>query len=272
MLVRPDWQSFRLGATLRFPLHGGRLSGPNVTRSGGLDLPGDVVLPWELELGAALQVGPRPLNPPWIDPHAQEEALHRSFLLRRRQRERDELAELARIGDPAARAAREKEIIASEAARQEQEALDEARISRSLEDDRRARAENWPREHLLLTLELLVTGSVGQGVSLQDFLGQNQPGAAVQVGSSGASVNYSPRAGVETEPIPGRLHTRAGTYYEPNRLGTEVGRQHFTFGADVKVLSTTWFGLVPRVTYKAQTYADLSPRYQSVSVGIGVWH
>ncbi len=131
-----------------------------------------------------------------------------------------------------------------------------------------------------MTLELLVTGAVGQGVSLQSFLGQNvgcsndPPSASIcpPVGASGASVNYSPRAGVETEPIPGRLHTRAGTYYEPNRLGTEVGRQHFTFGADVKVFSTTWFGLVPRVTYKAQAYADLSPRYQSVSAGIGVWH
>jgi hypothetical protein len=26
------------------------------------------------------------------------------------------------------------------------------------------------------------------------------------------------------------------------------------------------------VTYKAQTYADFSPRYQSVSLGVGVWH
>jgi hypothetical protein len=117
---------------------------------------------------------------------------------------------------------------------------------------------------------------VSNGVCLQGFLGQNQPDeiqlGTTNVGSSGASVNYSPRAGVETEPIPDRLHTRAGTYYEPSRLGHGVGRQHFTFGADVKVLTTTWFGLVPKVTYKAQTYADLSPRYQSVSVGIGVWH
>lgn len=271
VLVRPDWQSFRLGLTMRFPVHGGRLLGPNVTQAGGLDLPDDVVLPWELELGAAIQVGPRPLNPPWIDPHAQEETLHRSFLLRRRRRERDDLAELARIGDPATRMARQKEIVADEAARQQQEEVDEARIARTLQDDRRARAQNWPREHLLLTMELLVTGAVGQGVSLQSFLGQNQPGGATTVGSSGASVNYSPRAGVETEPIPGRMHTRAGSYYEPNRFGTEVGRQHFTFGADVKVFSTTWFGLVPRTTYKAQAYADFSPRYQSVSAGVGVW-
>jgi hypothetical protein len=112
-------------------------------------------------------------------------------------------------------------------------------------------------------------------VSLQGFLGQNQPdeiaGGTTVVGSSGAAVNFSPRAGVETEPIPGRMHTRAGTYYEPRRLGG-VGRQHFTFGADLRLFSTTWFGLVPKVTYKAQTYADFSPRYQSVSLGLGVWH
>lgn len=275
-LVRPDWQSFRLGATFRFPVHGGGLLGGGSTQPGGLDLPSDVVLPWEIELGAAIQVGPRPLNPPWIDPDEQEWALHHSFVLRRRERKAREVAELARLGDPAERAARKREIDAEEAARVTQEEKDEARIRKGLSTERRDRAWNWPREHVLLTLELLVTGSVANAVGLQGFLGQNQAdeiqNGTTVIGSSGATVNFSPRAGVETEPWPGRLHTRAGTYYEPNRLGRGVGRQHFTFGADVKLFSFDWWGLLPKTTYKAQTYADLSPRYQSVSVGIGVWH
>ncbi len=275
VLIRPDWQSFRLGATVRLPVHGGRL-GAGVPHPGGLDLPDDVVLPWEVELGAAVQVGPRPLNPPWIDPHDQEEALHRSFSRRRREREAREIAELARIGDPAERDERKHAIDKEETAKVAQEHADEARIAKGLETDRRDRAWNWPREHVLLTLELLITGPVANAVSLQGFLGQNQPdeitAGTTVVGSSGASTNFSPRAGVETEPIPGLMHTRAGTYYEPSRLGHPVGRQHFTFGADVRLFSTTWFGLVPKVTYKAQTYADFSPRYQSVSLGIGVWH
>jgi hypothetical protein len=272
-LVRPDWQSFRIGATLRLPVHGGPLTS-TATRSGGLYLPDDVVLPWELEVGAAVQVGPRPLNPSFVDPHVQEAALHRSFVHRRELREARARAELASIGDPLARAVRERALAVEEAARLEKDAEEEDHVREGLEVERRARAVNWPREHLLLTMELLVTGAVPGGVGLQGFLGQNEADEAAnaKVGSSGASVNYSPRFGVETEPIPGRMHTRAGSYYEPSRIGNAVGRQHFTFGADVRLFSTTWFGLVSRVTYRAQAYADLSPRYQSVSAGIGVWH
>src|SRR5262249_54372942 len=151
---------------------------------------------------------------------------------------------LASIGDILERAKRKRVIDEEEAARVAQERADEARIARGLETDRRDRAWNWPREHVLLALELLVTGPVANGVGLQGFLGQNQPDVApgtTVIGSSGASVNVSPRAGVETEPVPGRLHTRAGTYYEPSRLGRGVGRQHFTFGVDVRLFTTTWF-------------------------------
>jgi hypothetical protein len=45
VLVRPDWQSFRLGATFRLPVHGGRLLGGMATMAGDLNLPYDVVLP-----------------------------------------------------------------------------------------------------------------------------------------------------------------------------------------------------------------------------------
>ena len=85
-------------------------------------------------------------------------------------------------------------------------------------------------------------------------------------------MNFSPRFGVEGEPIPDRVHTRFGWYYEPSRFGAPVGRQHFCFGADVKTLKTTWFGLVPEIIYKLQASLDLAPRYQSFSVGVGVWH
>jgi hypothetical protein len=279
-LVRPDWQSFRLGATVRLPVHGGALLGGDLTRnaageltSGGLVLPEDVVLPWELELGAAVQVGPRPLNPKWIDPRDQEAALHASFLKRRREREAAEAEELAGISDPVAWEARRQAIDADEAARRAQEDADEARIRRGLEDERRARYWNWPRPHLLLTLELLVTGPVSNGVGIARFLAQSQAmGEMSVIGSSGGSVNFSPRFGVETEPIPGIMHSRAGSYYEPARLTGGVGRQHFTFGADVRLFTTTFFGLFPPTTYKAQAYADFSPRYQSVSIGLGVWH
>jgi hypothetical protein len=280
VLVRPDWQSFRVGATVRLPVHGGELVGTSATTpagvktAAGLVLPGDVVLPWEIEVGGAVQVGPRPLNPAWIDPHVQEAALHTSFLLKRQERFGRRAAELATLPDAAAREARRRAIEVEEAARVAQDALDEQRLVKVLEADRRARAGNWPRQHLLLTVELLMTGAVADGVSLSRFLGQRAAAAGDTsvVGTAGGSVSFSPRFGVETEPVPGWMHTRAGSYYEPSRLGDRVGRQHFTFGADLKLFTTTLWGLLPATTLKAQAYADFSPRYQSVSAGVGVWH
>jgi hypothetical protein len=74
------------------------------------------------------------------------------------------------------------------------------------------------------------------------------------------------------------VHTRFGSYYEPRRLKVSgpnitegVGRQHFTFGADLRVLTTTFWGLVPEITYTLQGSVDIAPRYESFSVGIGNW-
>ncbi|WP_433936842.1 hypothetical protein AB3662_19460 [Sorangium cellulosum] len=282
VLIRPDWASYRLGATFRLPVNGGRLLGEGVVvdrgvrRAGGLILPNEVVLPWEIELGLAVQVGPRPLNPAWINPRAQERELHEMIARRRSEREARREFELRAIADPEERAARER---AFSAERARERAADERELAAGpdiLERERRARYWNWPREHLLITAELLVTGAVANGVSLEHFLAQNQPGSDRGDSTSGAHVSFSPRFGIETEPIPGRVHTRFGSYYEPNRFGRlgsgRVGRQHFTFGADLRVLSTTFWGLLPEVAYTLQASMDFAPRYDSVSAGIGVWH
>ncbi|WP_434048034.1 MULTISPECIES: hypothetical protein [Sorangium] len=282
VLIRPDWASYRLGATFRLPVNGGRLLGEGVVvdrgvrRAGGLILPNEVVLPWEIELGLAVQVGPRPLNPAWINPRDQERELREMIARRRSEREARREFELRAIADPEERAARER---AFSAERARERAADERELAAGpdiLERERRARYWNWPREHLLITAELLVTGAVANGVSLEHFLAQNRPGSDRGDPTSGAHVSFSPRFGIETEPIPGRVHTRFGSYYEPNRFGRlgsgRVGRQHFTFGADLRVLSTTFWGLFPEVAYTLQASMDFAPRYDSVSAGIGVWH
>ncbi|MGK4004972.1 hypothetical protein WMF31_20250 [Sorangium sp. So ce1036] len=278
VLVRPDWASYRLGATFRWPVNGGRLLGAGVTRDergvrhgGGLVLPNEVVLPWELEVGLAVQVGPRPLNPAWIDPRAQERELRQAIARRRAAREARRAAELRGIDDPEERAARARAFAQERAREDAADARELAAGPAVLKRERRARYWNWPREHLLITAELLVTGDVSSGVSLTRFLAQNQPGSASVVGTSGAHVSFSPRFGIETEPIPGRVHTRFGSYYEPNRRG-HVGRQHFTFGADVRVLSTSLWGLIPETAFTLQASMDFAPRYDSVSAGIGIWH
>jgi len=280
-LVRPDWESYRFGATLRLPVIARDVSGADrqagadgVKRVGGLVLPDDAVLPWELELGMAVQVGPRPLNPAWTDPTVQEDALREALEERRKQRARKNRQQLSRVDDLEERAVRRGEQLRQEPRLRTREEQELERDIERAEAGRRARYDNWPRERILVTVDLLVSGATGDGVSLEQFLGQNQRSASSRsvVGDAGAEINWSPRFGIETEPVPDLLATRFGSYYEPTRFSGPVGRQHFTFGADLRLFSTTFWGLVPKVTYKMQASADIAPRYQSVSGGIGVWH
>lgn len=287
-LIRPDWKSFRIGATFRLPVDAGELGSPQtkvaasgIRRAGGLILPERVVWPWELEVGLAVQVGPRPLNPQWINPHDQEEQLANLQSMERGRRESARRLELASIADPSERRLRAKEHEEARVREVDDDRREFEKAAKALQKERQARYSNWPREMLLVTAELLVIGNVPLGVGLEGFLGQNStqeniPGGGV--GSSGADINFSPRFGIETEPIPGLVHTRLGSYYEPRRLkltsadqAQGVGRQHFTFGADLRVLTTTFWGLIPEITYTLQASVDLAPRYESFSVGIGNW-
>ena len=278
-LARPAFYPFRLGATLRFPVVAELIGEEDtievggVKRAGGLVLPNRVVLPWELEVGVAFQIGSRPLNPAWLDPHDQEAPVRRAIEARRADRRAAQRATLLAIKDPAAREERARAIEADERLAVEEDKRAFEREARALKKQRRRRYWSWPRERVLLTAEILVTGAVGRGVSLETFLGQNEEAYAGQgsaIGTSGKRVNFSPRFGIEAEPILNLVQTRLGSYYEPNRFGG-VGRQHFTFGADLRLGPSTWWGLTPEVIYKLQASIDLSPRYESVSFGIGTW-
>ncbi|MCK6586641.1 MAG: hypothetical protein L6Q76_03545 [Polyangiaceae bacterium] len=279
LLVRPAFRPFRLGATFRFPVEAELIGEAppvevgGVQTAGGLVLPNRVVLPWELEVGVAFQIGSRPLNPAWIDPRDQEAPVRRAIDARRAARRAAQRAELSAIDDAALRALRARAIEADERLAAEEDDRAFERAKRALKRQRRQRYWTWPRPRVLLTAEVLVTGAVSGGVSLEAFLGQNQEayaGRGSAVGTSGQSVNFSPRFGIETEPILNWVQTRLGSYYEPNRFGG-VGRQHFTFGADLRLGPSTWWGLVPEIIYKLQASVDLSPRYESVSFGIGIW-
>lgn len=277
-LVRPNWLPFRVGATFRFPVNGAALGNPgtvgpdNVRRAGGFSLPKQITLPWELEVGFAFQAGPRPLNPAWIDPVADEEPVVERVESHRRGRALSALRE-ERSLPPEERAAYRvrAELVERQLRRHEDAWL--AHEKRYLRDQRLGRFEAWPRQRILVTGALLVSGAVSEGVSIERFLAQNVPGQdrGKVIGTSGASVNFSPRVGLEAEPVENLVLTRVGSYYEPNRFG-RVGRQHFTFGGDLRLFSTTFWGLVPKVTYSLSTAIDLAPRYESVSASIGVWH
>jgi hypothetical protein len=272
VLVRPDYQPWRIGATFRSAVDGAirqegavRVDEAGARRAAGLAIPESVHMPWEMQAGFAIQVGPRPLNPKWIDPAEQEHAARREVEKARRSRAAAHAAELDGLADPAARAARAARIDRDEQYLQREE---ERRLDK-LEDDmlaeRRARYWNWPREYVLLVADALVTGPSTNAVSLESFLSQTELRA-------GDRATVTPRLGLEGEPVVGVLKTRIGTYVEPSRFAGHASRQHFTFGFDVRVFEFKGWGILSPATYRLSGVADLAPRYENIGVSFGAWH
>src|SRR5262249_5905979 len=81
-------QPFRIGLAARMPVQSGRIS---EVRAAGKTLPRQIRLPWELQAGVAFQLGDRPLNRKWINPHDVDERLRNEMLARRSARSREQL-------------------------------------------------------------------------------------------------------------------------------------------------------------------------------------
>jgi hypothetical protein len=279
VLIKPDYVPYRIGATFRFPVSA--KSTPNaavttdeegVLRAGGLAVPDHVSWPWELEVGAALSAGPRPLNPKWIDPHEQEAGLRGEIDQSRRTRSRAQELEVEGIADPKEREERRLELERMEHYIRAEEDRRIERLSEQLLEERRARFKNWPRARILVTAEVLLTGSTARGVGLQSFLRQEDV-------ASGNKVTYEPRLGIEGEPVPGFLVSRLGTYIEPSRYRepptpgkVSTSRQHFTFGFDFRTFSWNVFGLAAPTEWRISFAGDIAPRYQNLGLSIGTWH
>jgi hypothetical protein len=227
--------------------------------------PASIFLPWELELGAAIQVGPRPLNPRWLDPHEQEAHERNQIEQDRASRRAAQEAELRGIADPARMYDRASELAYQETfvRREEERRLDTAR--ESLLSERKARYANWPRERITVLVEMLVSGRSPDAVGLESFFSHQASLAGMVAGTelkrSGQRISYSPRLGLEGEPVPDRLQTRIGVHraFAFRRLA----RQHFTFGFDVKLLPWVLFGLAKDQVWRIGGVTDLAPRYQS---------
>lgn len=261
-LVMPTGQPWRIGATFRTPVSGGVVgSGRSV---GGLVLPTNIVEPWEAELGLAYQLGPRPLNPGWENPRAQEAELRTEIERDRDKRALEYAVELS-LTPQQERAAKAAEQEAQEVAlrRIEEEHLRE--VGNELRAVRKARYANWPREKILLLASALVTGPTPSSISVEGFLDQ-------RLERVGQQPTVTPRLGIEGEPLRDRMMLRAGTYVEPSRYGGGSARQHFTFGADVRLFPLEFWGLLPEATWKIGLFVDLAPRYQNAGIGLGNWH
>lgn len=279
-LWMPEGQPFRVGASLRSAVvstpnpqsrlqpnaAGDRVVG-DATTGNAFYLPDHAKMPWDLDVGAAVQLGRRPLNPRFIDPEIRNREQWRALKERARERRaralaaekdlssRGELSEDARRGIDAE--------FDSEAAADE---LAYDAIFDQTREGLRRRARAWPRHYVLVSSSLLVIGAVEDSVGVESFLQR-------VVARSGRTVGYSPRLGVESELIPRWLKIRAGSYLEPTRFALSQSRLHGTFGFDAKLLPWTVFGLFDDGTeWELSGSIDGSARYLSWGVGLGVWH
>ena len=277
VIAKPTNVPWRLGATIRAPVEaapfrlGPGLSPSGQTQAGNYVLPTKITEPWEIEAGIAYQLGPRPLNPAWVNPHEQEQDFAYDISERRRQRAALRNEELAKLSEPdtaeekAARALH-LEILAREeedARANEDRELREASIR--LREERQARYLNWPREHLLMLASVLVTGPSIDAVALEGFVDQRRE-------IVGQHVSVAPRFGVESEPIPNLVKGRAGTYFEPSRFEGTPHRQHFTVGGDLRLFTWDLFGILAKITWRASAFIDIAPRYQNFGITVGPWH
>jgi hypothetical protein len=277
-LLQPDYLPWRLGATYRAPVNAstdaGDVDADGVRRAATLAVPGEVHWPWEVELGAALSAGPRPLNPRWIDPAEQERRLREPLEAVRAERRRAFERELEAVAPGGPRHARrlawwrEEERLRGEEERRYR--VDVGQLAQ----ERRARYLNWPRPRILVVADLLITGITSGGISLRSFLEQRDV-------PSGRRVTTQPRLGLEGEPVVGLLITRVGTYLEPTRYQVHPGtsglvagaRQHFTAGVEVKLFPWNVFGTFPEgSTWRVTGVVDIAPRYENIGLSVGLWH
>lgn len=276
ILVKPRSVPFRFGATYRFPVSAAPLFARPPTdsdgrfRLGDFVLPESAFLPWELEIGTAVQFGPRPLNLPFEDPEDADDFVEDAVSRARKDREQLRERALASVPEEERDALRAKLDDEEAAYRTAEDDAAEA-VERRTEREADARAKSLARPRLLLLFSVLATGEVSRGVSFEEFLAQptDEPSTHV-IGSSGASINFSPRFGVEVEAVPRLLVLRGGGYYEPSRFD-RVGRQHGTSGLALKLFHTDFFGLLPDYDWGVELGVDLAPRYQSLSASLAVF-
>ncbi len=270
VLWRPNDQPFRLGVAIRAPVitevdskgeeyFGGDVVIGDPSGSNAFWLPRRVKRPWSADVGVAVQIGPRPLNPAWIDPVLRLREVDR-WLRRRESYRARRLAEARRFGE--AYAAAVEEDIRYERER-DRETVSHAgdRLHARLKE----RYLALPRPYVLISAALHADGRVASSVGVESFLQQ-------VVDRSGELVTISPRLGVETEPVLDWIKIRGGSYLEPTRFRGSSDRVHGTFGFDARLFNWSVFGLADEDTHwRIGGAIDASRAYLGWGVSAGVW-
>ncbi|HWO11963.1 MAG TPA: hypothetical protein VNN80_20860 [Polyangiaceae bacterium] len=273
VVFRPNLAPYRLGAAFRSAIDTqpsfSRNLLPNsdgdivVERNGAtLYLPERVSLPWDINVGAAVQLGKRPLNPisRTVDQVTEREAL--MFRVREIDREEERQRRLAEARSPSEREAVERDL-------DREERLDVERLARVRADARHALSDSFAevgRAYLLLSASLLISGRVSNAVGVESFLDQ-------QINRSGADVVLSPRVGGEAEVWENRLKARGGLYLEPTRFTTSQPRAHVTLGMDLRLFRWNVLGLWPDdFMWQVGGSMDIAERYLAWGVSIAGWY
>jgi hypothetical protein len=238
--------------------------------SNRLYLPSRVSLPWDVNVGFAAQLGPRPLNPRWVDPSLVLEPMRRYVEWRAHERER-RLRHAESLLDPLeTRRQRRKRLHQLRQELRAEAELDDSertRVERDLTRRLRQRYHEQSRFFVLVTTSLMISGSVRGAVGIESMLDRH-------VQRSGESLSLSPHLGMETELLPHWLRVRGGTYLEPSRFATndKGARMHATFGFDQKVFGWDVFGTFPEDTeWRVSGSLDAARSYLGWGIAIGNW-
>jgi hypothetical protein len=273
VVFRPNLQPYRLGAAFRTGIDTQPSFSRNLLPTGEGDilvangdrmlfLPERVSLPWDVNLGGAVQFGKRPLNPfsRTIQQVAEREAL--SFRLRQIDRSQERERRLAAAKTPSERAVVEREL-------GREERLDVERLERAYADARAALVDSFAevgRTYLLVSGSLLISGRVRDAVGVESFLDQ-------RVNRSGDDVVFSPRLGAEAEIWENRLKTRGGMYLEPTRFVTSEPRLHATLGMTLRLFRWNVFGLWPDdFMWQIGGSVDVARRYLTWGLSVAGWY
>lgn len=281
LLWKPNNRPYRVGASFRSSVtttahsgtavqpdaNGDRVVGGGPGEIDALWLPSNVTLPWDVNAGLALMLGPRRFNPMW---YHDEEGLSslRAALEQRRARRRQEAQ---RWLERARKQGQDTEAMSAalRAEDEQQLALEELELveqERRLRELLKERSAANSRLYLLLSMSLLVTGPVQNAVGVESFLGRT-------VHRSGEDIVLSPRLGLETETVPNWVKVRLGTYGEPTRSAGGNPRIHGTLGIETKVFPWNVFGLwADDSQWRISAALDVAQRYLGWGLAIGNWY
>jgi hypothetical protein len=235
-----------------------------------LYLPARVSVPWDVNVGFAAQLGPRPLNPRWLDPSIALEPMRRYLEWRAHERDRRLRQSERAASIYETQRERQKRLRKLRAELRAEEDLDDrerARVEQDLHRRLRRRYREQARFFVLVTTSLKVSGAVDNAVGIESMLDRT-------VQRSGEHFSISPHLGLETELIPHWLKLRGGAYLEPTRFAsnTKGARLHATLGFDQKVLGWDVFGAYPEETeWRISGSLDASRNYLGWGATIGVW-